>query len=147
MEVGKYYTPDVSEFYIGFECEYLVKGNKWINQKIFRIHDMIYIESLFEPRMGGSSVRVKYLDKEDIESLGFEIIENKHSYFEFKIKKSKGEYDYDIIGTYLYEDHTLTIDNGNQWPDEYDCVVQDIIIKNKSELKKLLTQLGIEYNE
>lgn len=78
-------------------------------------------------------VRVKYLDKEDIESLGFSHIgslwfENKEK--DFGIRKWK-ENEIDIYSAFSYRSHDehIKVFSGN--------------IKNKSELKRLLTQIGV----
>lgn len=67
----RYYTPTIDEFYEGFEHECLLLNNTW-NKEVFN-HDLYndygYIE--LSEFIKKEKIRVKYLDKEDIESLGF----------------------------------------------------------------------------
>jgi hypothetical protein len=123
MEDKKYYTPEPEEFHIGFHFEYKYSvanpGDKGWTKKIFT-GDNFEISDATEV---SDFTRVKYLDHEDIESLGF-IQESQATYFK--------------DGWYIEWLPTDTLD-------VYcasDCRFKGII-KNKAELKKLLTQLGI----
>jgi hypothetical protein len=148
---NKYYTPDISEFYVGFECEttgsYPTLPVTW--KKHIVVKETIGLVMSWHPKYG-PQFRVKYLDKEDIESLGWENIKSKYNtrltfrkLSEWAIKHPKEEYDmWDYI--YLYydpKDQELIIDNGESYEDL--CTNFDGTIKNKSELKILLKQLGI----
>lgn len=129
MEKEKYYTPTIEEFHVGFECEYKspLTGN-WEN--------VIYTEDMFFGGKRGltqSEKRVKYLDKENIESLGW----------------IKGEYKSVIC--FMKDDKMLTW-LGNPFLDisvipifknQSHSQIFRGIIKNKSELKKLMQQLNI----
>jgi hypothetical protein len=139
---NKYYIPEISEFYIGFEY------NGWIQDQgpyIFSIND-----SLKEIQEGINlmAITVKYLDKEDIESLGFEFIKVNEYIF-------SGDGSSEIYRIY----HSS---NKAQWYEllmfeNYNKVWVDLVhtqagvkmsffkgtIKNKSELKKLMKQLNI----
>lgn len=79
---NKYYTPSIEEFHIGFECEMLseIYGGTAVpieqHKEIWRkytlnrqdiIRFFIQTDELARPLF-----RVKYLDKENVESLGFE---------------------------------------------------------------------------
>jgi len=140
----KYYTPEIDEFHVGFECEI---QSSWGMQK------GIYPSILREDTLTGfqlqkigetetlkkviSGIRVKYLDKKDIESLGFSYYKT-HPGME-QMEFDKGEYE-------------LTYDpnfKGKQWlrinlEGEGDVTLFSGSIKNKSELKKLLKQLNIK---
>ena len=140
----KYYTPEIEEFHVGFECEI---QSSWGMQK------GIYPSILREDTLTGfqlqkigetetlkkviSGIRVKYLDKKDIESLGFSYYKT-HPGME-QMEFDKGEYE-------------LTYDpnfKGKQWlrinlEGEGDVTLFSGSIKNKSELKKLLKQLNIK---
>lgn len=158
MESNKYYTPDPNELYIGFEYEVqdeLVwdRNNEFRNKKDFLGHLIIdrykkfnfgwfpkvydgsesleyqiqymCINDILEPKL--RSYRVKYLDKEDIESLGW------------KYKKEKASYP-----TMFFNNWMLKPDG-----DMYELKSNSYLhyygpIKNKSELRKLMNQLGIE---
>lgn len=158
----KYYTPDVSEFYLGFEYESLdniydhgsafigdMKDWTW-RKRVFgyNANDQEDIEFDFNYQINNSEyVRVKCLDREDIESLGF-VYERTGGISSdvFKIVDNDPlNYPDDIEYKYLYYnyiDHNLCVHNDKDWDASYTWF--DGIIKNKSELKKLLKQLGIE---
>lgn len=131
--MSKYYTPSIEEFHVGFEYEYSGnKGKEWDADSIENLYDF---EDLIDDIRYGD-IRVKYLDKEDIESLGF------------KFSKCEGDFRYFTIGknielmvgsNYIIENLGATVlisnkENGNTF---------EGIIKNISELKRLLKQLGI----
>ena len=106
------------------------KNFKWVNT-VWKSH-MIMSEqfNLIEYKITvPDSIRVKYLDKEDIESLGFvrdSIYSHKYKndyYIEYNSKKS------------IHLD-TIEIKNNQQ-------TLFSGYIKNKSELKRLLKQLNI----
>jgi len=63
MEENKYYTPEIEEFFVGFEYEVYDK-----------LHGVWNKENNFFLQQGDfkDSIRVKHLDREDIESLGWE---------------------------------------------------------------------------
>lgn len=130
METNKYYTPEIEEFYVGFEFE-------WLNRNTFEKH-IFMCQSQFTfddfPELAKQS-RVKYLDQEDIESLGWkEEIDSPDG--RFSILK-------DDIWYYL-------IQYGHNQKYEIRCMNPSYkygsflgTIKNKSELHKLMKQLGI----
>lgn len=107
--MDNYYTPEIEDFHIGFEYEWLDADNNWKKEST---PIEISKEGFDEQTYG---LRVKYLDKEDIESL------NLPSYIQINNILNKT---YEIIGT-----------NGRIFRGS---------IKNKSELKKLLKQLNID---
>lgn len=90
MENDKYYTPDISELYVGYELEGKVFNNSeldstediWIKVTInspdfSSICDLSIDGTYF---LNKDTHRVKYLDSFDIISLGFEYIECFDSY-------------------------------------------------------------------
>ena len=124
---NKYYTPDITEFHVGFEYERKTSFG-WVKS--------IFIEPLFNnSKIGQGSgadkkewfsfeKRAKYLDKEDIESLGFaQVMEDQYTLddIEFII-------DDDLFVQIIKDDGFLF--QGT--------------IKNKSELKKVLKMIGYE---
>ncbi len=130
---NKYYTPDIEEFYVGFEYEELVsmKGGSAVPEKEHHETWKKVVATKSHLIIGFSEwpwiTRVKYLDKRDLEDLGF-IEEPCGSYFE------KGEYQlyrdiHPIHNITIYADYPRTIFQGT--------------IKNKSELKQILKMLGI----
>lgn len=77
-KTATYYTPELEEFHIGFEHEYQASKGEWL-KSIFPEQFQTGAKGVegwaeFTPDMligEGRAIRVKYLDKEDIESLGF----------------------------------------------------------------------------
>jgi len=134
---NKYYTPTIEEFHVGLEYENCNNG-KWDKGYSCRLEhgrDGIHISvpsadpAFYDPRY----VRVKLLDREDIESLGWKF-------------SSKGN----IFNTFLLSNYwlgfnfntdNLVITNGKVYEEER--FYFDGKIKNKSELQKLMIQLGI----
>lgn len=150
---SKYYTPTIDEFHVGFEYEELTHK---------RNHSVGYIDSekedwAWKERVFGKNIvyntdlnfefkyqewndfytRIKYLDKSDIESLGFD-------YYKTHPGTTTMEFE---NGDYML---TFDADFGDSW----NCTIEfekDVsvlilfhgIIKNKSELKRLLKQLRI----
>lgn len=83
---NKYYIPEIEELYVGFECEILSSYGyqKGVWPKVLREDTLTGFE-LAEIKdilrtTNGTSIRVKYLDQEDIESLGWEFVEEKIHY-------------------------------------------------------------------
>ena len=74
---SKYYTPSIEEFYVGFEYEVNYGENDWQKECLWAKPEVVTL-----PYMNLENIRVKYLDKEDIESLGFE----QESIYSFKHK-------------------------------------------------------------
>lgn len=159
----KYYTPDISEFYIGFEYEIedlhdnlvdrtyrSVIGN-WIELNIVMDdweHEYNNFANLY---------RVKYLDKEDVESLGFiEVDYNKILYTEYLYLETTKVFEKEDYKLYLRIENNPTTDINMVITvlDKVRCTNEDLTykevylfkgcIKNKSELKVLLKQLNIE---
>ena len=152
MNDNKYYTPKLEEFHVGFEFEYKkFDGTKktifelqqinWTKSIVKSINDLPYIERGLDP----ANVRVKYLDREDLESLGFHFREtNKMSYwYDYKNNIDNLPGGYKVYSAELLHDpdrNTIKITFIVEGEKE---VFFEGFIKNKSELKKLLKQLGI----
>lgn len=136
MEDKKYYVPELEEFCVGFECERWIESHPegfWSEVSEPMTHwylaDVLngtetWIKSMF---------RVKYLDHEDIESLGWEF------------KMTKGPCDLFWIG-----DYSLLFWEKGPWSDKYWLEISNNFTsifkgecKNKTELKKLMKMLGI----
>ncbi len=152
---SKYYTPSIEDFYIGFEFEhryrgtdstYEVEGKKYTLetsddytpwQKHFDFskfgdydEDAIYD---IEDSLKKGLIRVKYLDKKDIESLGW--------------------YDGDLISMSCYifnhgkeDEFQLYHNEDNNFVQIFNWNTDGVFqgkIKNKSELIKVMKQLGI----
>jgi hypothetical protein len=156
--MDKYYTPDISEFYVGFEYESytivdITKKNidggfdrefvlcKYSGDKFESDGINTSFKLKLHPISGSAYIRVKYLDKEDIESLGFEDQNDRgmgenYGYLFTKdsahFESSKVQLRYWPTSNRVYVYDGQIIFNGS--------------IKNKSELIKLLKQLGINGN-
>ena len=133
---NKYYTPELEEFYVGFEYEFM-NGDNWEKGEI-HIDDLItetsggdacenWIEEIYK---GLRTVRVKYLDKEDIESLGWEEMWQVSGSINFKLKN----WEIYVCNGYII---SLNEDDKLIWHFKGE-------IKNKSELRKLMKQLNIQ---
>jgi len=155
MTLNKYYTPEIEEFFHGFEYEVwensAYTNESWI-KKIFQFRDNNYIYKdtsfiIAEFEQRGDDIRVKYLDQEDIESLGFTdkptAVNQKFSYYKF-LKENQ------VCQITVYWDMNRTerenlirIFRGTLHHYPYTEIFRGNI-KNKSELKKLLKQLNID---
>lgn len=129
---NKYYTPTIDEFRVGFEFEWYDEDDKTWNKTIIKTQSELYNWTAFDD----INKRVKYLDKNDIESLGF--IYNKtqpglnEDYFEYNSVEYYMDYDYTRKYCRIY----FSVLDG-------DSTIFAGIIKNKSELIVLLKQLDI----
>lgn len=130
----RFYIPNIDDMHIGYEVYLYNIRDGWYP----KILDHIDLEVMINYAYGHLTddeydeiYRIKYLDKSDIESLGFnEII--------------KDQYYIDWIG----KDITFLIDDDMwcQLINEEDGIEDYLFqgtIKNKSELKRLLKQIGI----
>lgn len=144
---SKYYTPSIEEFHVGFEYEYndnTIENPIYIQRISSPIDFVIHSYDAYE--LDEDEIlftRVKYLDKEDIESLGFKQVtepwmkKRSHCYFKCTIPNILGGEEEYLI--YDFNDHRLTIGDITSFEESYN--VHNIVIRNKSELKVLLKQL------
>ncbi len=141
--MSKYYIPELEDLHIGYQCQWSVLENG-----DFSISDdtRTNIESsneLLQICELGLNIRTKYLNKEDIESKGWEYI-NKSIDIWFK-KEGRFEIgnwtSYKIVLHYGLEDHRLYIDAIDQGTEhslfEGEC-------KSINELRKIMKYLKIE---
>lgn len=146
MEKNKYYTPTIEELHVGFEYEAKAKDSTETSYSTFICHGHNSIFSEFN----SSTIRVKYLDREDIESLGFsnykKAVDDWYDYIpEYKVQPFNLSYRAFRL-TYSRRDYRLRVIGY-----EFDFKSEEEIlfcgtIKNKSELKRLLKQLNINDN-
>ena len=126
--MDKYYTPSIEEFHVGFEVEWLHKSD-WLKVHFMCMEQFGFsdVEDLVK------QTRVKHLDREDIEDLGFKHSHHSTSYTNY-FEKDNTE-----ISVYSgYKKVTVK----KIWAVRNEVIFKGTI-KNKSELKKLLKQLGI----
>jgi hypothetical protein len=147
---NKYYTPSIKEFHVGFEYEQedINEGGSSLSWYKYTIKEgeAYIIDQLITNEDLGLSYRVKYLDREDIESLGF--TDYKHSVMDWWSKK--GYFD-SVGGRYRFDEYKLRYNLKDQelhieafFGGSSEGMLFEGIIKNKSELKVLLKQLNIK---
>lgn len=146
MENNKYYTPTIEEFHVGFEYQFNHKNKGWIDLKFGDTDDWSILE--IDMEIENNEIRVKYLDKEDIESLGW--IYEKALEDEYHIFFKKGT----MLLEFSESFRTLRIYYIISYIDDIFEVKEEHTlflgtIKNKSELKRLMKQLGTyeQYNK
>lgn len=129
----KYYTPSIQEFHVGFEYEVNYGNNNWVKESLYSKEQVNVL-----PFMNTNNIRVKYLNKEDIESLGWK--SSDRLIREFYIKDKNVVY-------YLNSIPNGKIHIKQEWNPYKEVVnTEDLFIgylKNKSELQRLMKQLGI----
>lgn len=156
---SKYYTPSIEEFHVGFEYEVFQKGQPYnadyplqeVTEPIWETYKIPdpFVGYRVDKLLESCEVRVKYLDREDIESLGFEntdegvadatYVMKIDNWRQVNIHCNQGE-DSDRLHLELRKDNNVHIHNGGSY-EQYDGLM--LKIKNKSELVTLLKQLGI----
>jgi len=141
---NKYYTPKIEEFHVGFEYEFKHSdSNDWVKYD--------NPEFNFEREdcclgMDRTQFRVKYLDREDIESLGFDRTVKTNFGLEYLFYEDKN-YKYCLYQTELEVIIFKACKNTSwlfppQFSEEYKPIFSGTI-KNKSELKRVMEQLTI----
>lgn len=133
----KYYIPEIKEFYVGFEYEYF----KEVWNEVACDLECDPIEEL-RSNIKENKVRVKYLDKEDIESLEFTITSQYGNYIEFEKEENN------ILKTsykFIYnENKKLSVEFYNGRKHQSSTPLFWGIVNNKSEFKKLMKMLNIK---
>lgn len=151
----KYYTPTLEEFHIGFEFEQkagfgdgTVKTTEqyeiaeWI-KRVFSTNEAPYLERTMTGRnsvLHPPAVRVKYLDQEDIESLGWNRTSLKQRFhFNQDLKNlTFPHYVLEFFQDDIIEIFKLNYEGGKRYVQFFGT------LKNKSELKRLMQQIGIK---
>lgn len=135
--MSEYYTPEISEFHVGFRYEYQFDDLPW---KQYTLPFYVYFENppcpfgYYNEGQPMLSWRVKYLDVADIEELGWkkklnffgEVIFAHRSY---TLKQLEGNIKNRIIITRADGEWTDTVFSGT--------------IKNLNELQTIMKQIGI----
>jgi hypothetical protein len=145
---NKYYTPELEEFCIGFEYEVVYEDNsvyKYIFGEDLENSDgfipWISPDTLLK-YLAKKNIRVKYLNPEDITECGWisgdlepkGLVRSSNEYF--LNGKFVSYSNYEIRATEQDNEYTI-------YDCDWECVFKGII-KNKSELKKLMQMLNIQ---
>lgn len=138
MEESKYYFPDPSEFCVGFKYEvdgrliHTDSGIKdWTGETFGSDPKHLYFATNPNYDKMSYGIRVKYLDRQDIESCGWKMQVNSH-YNQYNIHN---EYNSIIL--------KMTNDNFIVITDDYEVTRFRGTIKNISELKRIMKMIGI----
>jgi len=141
MEESKYYVPSIDEFYAGFEFEFIPRNEQECVCRRKVSGSSLYYKGIFYPSSyriitHNDSIRVKYLDKIDILDTGFEFIKENNGveYFYYYSKTDVYQLTYSL-------DYIKITIKGISIDKNVDIFRG--IIKNKSELKKILKMLCI----
>ena len=142
----KYYTPEKEEFHVGFEFEVLMY---YKNDPVWKDRTFCNTDSIQSIEMSHSKdqLRVKHLDREDIESLGWKL-KYTHSNGNVAFTKettlrsrSVNEYTDIILNS---TNSWIVVSQGDDEAGYSEWVTRfSGTINNKSELKRTLKQLGI----
>lgn len=146
MQNNKYYTPNIEEFHIGFRYQYVLDPRipEYSETVEVRNHDDLkYLTRLKTDR---DDFRVKYLDSEDIEELGWEYVN--------ETVKFEGEdlnFKYWVIRKDSVSHYELTFNEGILTID----VVMPLMrttefrgtVKNYNQLKLIMNMLNIDIDE
>lgn len=157
---NKYYTPQIEEFRVGFEYEideYKDGESEWKRDRGYwreETYDLNYPSKDYLEQMisFGDGLRVKYLDSSDIKNLGFTKVEPDRVRVKLMDAAAFRLQEYTITfypyltsipeqikGKLFISKH---IDYG-EYKDNHESMLFIGYIKNISELKVLLSQLGI----
>lgn len=139
-EESRYYTPTIEEFHVGFEYEIWDDMNdgdyQWfptifggIIGKLSALQYSVDI-TVVNNILNQGGIRVKYLDREDIESLGFKYLGrgDREIYV-------RGEWE---LQTFVYPVFQVRVTNNVGSTRFFNGE-----LKNKSELKRILKQIGV----
>jgi hypothetical protein len=156
----KYYTPTIEEFHVGFEYEYLNIKSVWVKSNDFS-NEYDYEDSPLYGVIKGiedTEVRVKYLDKEDIEGFSKTNFPEITFKYDNNAEPIPGRKDtFALPKAYFLDDQLYSgqlwilyhWENDNVVWIEYikDCAGEGYlfkgVIKNKSELKRILKMIGV----
>lgn len=129
---NKYYTPEIEEFHVGFEFEQF-ENNNW-QQTTLESDEAERFFVMLNAYELKDFVRVKHLDREDIESLGWKLFKQGNvNFFTFRMFTN------DDIQMHFSFGQPAKIGFSTREGEEF----SGLKIKNKSELRKLMQQLNI----
>jgi hypothetical protein len=143
-EENKYYTPSIEEFHVGFEFEVNygagTDSEDWEKESLNKSPQVVTL-----PYMRLENIRVKYLDREDIESLGYKLTEEFPDAYHLKdalVFKGKGLIVFHPIMNRLLFKYPNYIRDASGNYNGFQTMFSGTI-KNKSELKQVLKQIGV----
>lgn len=152
----KYYIPKIEEFHIGFEYESLyiksgydeetktnIGNTPYWNKEVCGMNYPSPTLPMISDGIDKKYIRVKYLDREDIESEGFIFVPEKdEEYDPCYIYRNKEGFEtqhwYTDKISNAYSIELRNFSNGNK------SIYFVGVLKNKFEFSKLLSQLGIK---
>lgn len=135
-EKNKYYTPTIEEFHVGFEYEY----RNHFGKNAFKWTKEIFTNQINKDLLK-TDIRVKYLDSEDFQELNVSLVGRTSSkyvqeHFTLPGKSVRGE-NIDLLYNYVSKWMLIYTPSGNYFAG---------YVKNKSELKRILKQIGYVEN-
>jgi hypothetical protein len=133
MKNEKYYIPSIEEFHVGFEYEAMMIHEDRFLKHI--VEELNHITGFSPP----TELRVKHLDREDIESFGFKPMAPATSsgWYVFNMVKNEKN----IHLSHAPVDNSIAIQV--RIDGMLDKDIDHLTIKNKSELKTLMKWLNI----
>jgi len=152
-----YYVPEISEFHVGFEYEQNLPNKEWRKEKLvmeYTLYDTrcsaynCDAQHSIEKELEAGNIRVKHLDREDIEGEGWQLVNLGFVINEYSMKVNGKLYrmlhmpSKNIVGvTNLRKTSFSKILEGHtQFPSRLIALT----ILNLSEFRKLMKQLGIK---
>ncbi len=139
--MDNYYLPNLEEFHIGFEYEIKLNSGDWVKHKLTALSELNFEDWSIKQ----NDVRVKYLDEQDILELGWQ---KKAKKFDLGVETYVKTID--LFGFNNNRIHLLyninnvwkmLIQNNNSYGTP--SVEIKLNVKNKSELRRLMQQMGI----
>lgn len=133
--MSNYYTPSIKEFHVGFEYqEKITKGAEetWVSHTCMEWNIGSVIEDLYTSEDYSEKIRVKCIDKEDIESLCWKFIGKLHNCECMQFERG------DFYMEFWYNVNKFVIKSTSS-------EIFNVTIKNKTELSKLMLMLDITH--
>lgn len=146
---NKYYTPTIEEFHVGFEFEkYDSRQAIYVDEGVTNWHKHKYDTKSIRLSQIGShlferTIRVKYLNKEDIESLGWVYEKDLRDEYDICFKKGSMILEYTELIKAIRIYYLVEASDDADFSYKRAEIIFSGTIKNKSELKRLMKQLGI----
>ena len=153
---NKYYTPTLEEFYVGFRFEMIdmcsIDGGPNMLQWNKKVLDTLSTPNAFniDYAFRNKEIRVKYLDKSDIEELSWRMVKDYSDEFIFQTQiftdKTKQDYWWELNFNKQSKKITIEYWTGDCCGSNFEILFQGTI-KNYNELQTLMYQLNILKDE